>query len=316
MFKDPMRSPVVREPGARLARRPTRSLRRSRRRSRTRTRYTSPVHASGRHGFPIRYLRAAPRPIRSRRRGTLKAAPRPGRALADPLARPRGCRRLVRRRDPAPRADLAAHAEPAADPARAPPRARGAGVALRLALELFLFRSLARASPATWLPAILFHYGLLLVLIVHLRFLFPTFPPWLLPFLRASGWATLALVAGLAWLLARRVAVDRVRRISAPSDYLHVVLLLAIALTGTALKRWWPTELHAVGEFVRGALTFDWQALPAHAGLIAHLVAALALLLCVPDLQARARPRHRLRPDLPPARPERSEAARVAPGRP
>ena len=161
------------------------------------------------------------------------------------------------------------------------PRSR-AGVALRLALELFLFRSLARASPATWLPAILFHYGLLLVLIVHLRFLFPTFPPWLLPFLRASGWATLALVAGLAWLLARRVAVDRVRRISAPSDYLHVVLLLAIALTGTALKRWWPTELHAVGEFVRGALTFDWQALPAHAGLIAHLVAALALLLVFP----------------------------------
>ena len=156
------------------------------------------------------------------------------------------------------------------------------GVAARLAAELLLFRSLARASPATWLPAILFHYGLLVVLIVHLRFLFPVLPLWLLPFLRASGWATLALVVGLGWLLARRVTIDRVRRISAPSDYLHLVLLLAIALSGTVLKRLWPAELHAVGEFVRGALTFDWHALPAHAGLVAHLAGVLLLLVVYP----------------------------------
>ena len=162
------------------------------------------------------------------------------------------------------------------------PRTR-AGVAARLAAELLLFRSLARASPATWLPAILFHYGLLVVLLVHLRFVFETLPPWLVPLLRASGWATLALVAGLAVLLARRLVVDRVRRVSAPSDYLHLALLLGIALSGAALKRLWLVDqLYAVGAFLRGALTFDWQPLPAHAGLVAHLVGVLLLLLVFP----------------------------------
>jgi len=156
------------------------------------------------------------------------------------------------------------------------------GVAGRLGLELFAFRSLARASLPTWLPAILFHYGLLLVLLVHLRFLLPALPTWLLPFIGASGWATGALVAGLAALLLRRVAVDRVRRVSAPSDYLHLVLLLAIAFTGTALKRLWPVDLYPVGAFLRGVFTLDWQLLPAHAGLIAHLSTALVLLAVFP----------------------------------
>ena len=161
------------------------------------------------------------------------------------------------------------------------PRTR-AGVAGRLVLELFAFRSLARASLATWLPAALFHYALLVLLVVHLRFLYPALPPWLVPFLGASGWATLALVAGLGALLGRRVLVDRVRRISAPSDYLHLVLLLAIALSGTALKRLHPVELYPVGGFVRGVLSLDWQPLPAHAGLVVHLVLALALFAVFP----------------------------------
>ena len=161
------------------------------------------------------------------------------------------------------------------------PRDR-AGVAGRLLLELFAFRSLARASLATWLPAVLFHYALLMLLVVHLRLLYPILPLWLVPFLGASGWATLALVAGLGALLARRALVDRVRRISAPSDHLHLVLLLAIALSGTALKRLWPVEVHPVGEFVRGVLALDWQPLPAHAGLVVHLVLALALFAVFP----------------------------------
>ena len=166
------------------------------------------------------------------------------------------------------------------------PRTR-LGVLARLAAELLAFRSLARANLATWLPAILFHYGLLLVLIVHLRFLYPALPPWLVPFLVASGWATLGTALGLGVLLARRVLVDRVRRVSVPSDYLHVVLLLAIVASGAALKRLWPVELHPVGEFLRGVLTLDWQPLWAagaapHAGLVAHLLLVLALLLVFP----------------------------------
>lgn len=156
------------------------------------------------------------------------------------------------------------------------------GVVGRLLLECFTFRSLARASKSTWAASLLFHYALLLVLIVHVRFVVPQFPLWLLPFLKLSGWATLGLMFGLGVLLLRRILVDRLRYISAPSDYLHLLLLLFIAGSGAALKRLWPVELHAVAEFLRGALSFDWQVLPAHAGLWLHLSAVLVLIAVFP----------------------------------
>lgn len=156
------------------------------------------------------------------------------------------------------------------------------GVAARLALEIFTFRSLARADKITWLASLLFHYGLLWLLIVHLRFVFESLPLFLLPFIRFSGWATLCFVAGLAVLLLRRLTIDRLRYISAPSDYLHLVLLICIGLSGTLLKRVWPTGLYDVGEFLRGAMTLNWMPLPAHAGLIVHLVLVLVLLSVFP----------------------------------
>ena len=156
------------------------------------------------------------------------------------------------------------------------------GVVLRLCVELFAFRSLARASKTTWLAAMLFHYGLLWMLIVHLRFVFRVLPGWLVPFIQFSGWATLCLVCGLAVLLVRRCVVDRLRYISSPSDYLHVLLLIGIALSGTLLKRVWPADLYATGEFLRGALTLRWVAAPDHAGLLLHLSLVLILILVFP----------------------------------
>jgi len=161
------------------------------------------------------------------------------------------------------------------------PRSLG-GVIGRLALELFTFRSLARADKVTWLASLVFHYGLLWVLIVHLRFVFETLPLALVTFIRFSGWATFFLLAGLFVLLLRRLLVDRVRYISAPSDYLHLVLLLAIAISGTFLKRVWPTDLFQVGEFLRGAMTINWAPMPDHIGVWVHLILVLVLLLVFP----------------------------------
>ena len=156
------------------------------------------------------------------------------------------------------------------------------GVAVRLALEVFTFRSLARADKTTWLASLLFHYGLLWLLIVHLRFVFESLPLFLVPFIRFSGWAALCFIIGLSILLLRRLIVDRLRYISAPSDYLHLALLLCIGLSGALLKRVWPTSLYDVGQFLRGAMTLNWMPLPSHPGLIVHLVFVLMLLLVFP----------------------------------
>lgn len=161
------------------------------------------------------------------------------------------------------------------------PRSR-LGVAGRLLLELFAFRSLARAERITWAASIAFHYGLLLVLIMHLRFVLSPLPLWLLPFIRFSGLAVIVMMLGLSVLLLRRFMVDRLRYISVPSDYLHLVLLLVIAASGTALKRLWPVDLYAIGQFLRGSLLLDWQPLPHSAGLWLHLAPVLLLIVVFP----------------------------------
>lgn len=163
------------------------------------------------------------------------------------------------------------------------PAPRGyAGVVMRLLAEVLLFRSLARANRTTWAASVAMHWGLLLVLVVHLRFLAPVLPLRLVPFLAISGWATLAALTGIAVLGARRALVDRMRYISVPSDWGHLLLLAAILVSGTLLKRAWPVDLAAVGRWLRGTLGFDWQPLPAHAGLLVHLGLVALLLLVFP----------------------------------
>lgn len=156
------------------------------------------------------------------------------------------------------------------------------GVIGRLILELFAFRSLLRANRTTWLASLLFHYGLLLILIMHARFMFEQIPAVLVPFIVWSAWAAAAMVVGLCVLLARRVFVDRLRYISAPSDYLHLLLLMAIALSGLALKRVWQVDTFAVGQFLRGAITLQWQALPDSAILVVHLLLVVLLIIVFP----------------------------------
>lgn len=172
-------------------------------------------------------------------------------------------------------------ASPLPIPLTPAPQSR-AGVVGRLLLELVLFRSLARASLITWVGSILFHYGLLWLLIMHLRLLFPQLPLALLPFIQFSGWALLAMMSGLLILLLRRCLVDRVRYVSSPSDYLHLLLLMAIGITGALIKRHWPADLYSTGEFLRGALTAQWQSLPDSASLMVHLALVSVLLLIFP----------------------------------
>jgi nitrate reductase gamma subunit len=164
----------------------------------------------------------------------------------------------------------------------APAPATRTGVFLRLLAEMFAFRSLWRGSRTGWLASVAFHYGLLFVLLMHLRFVFDQPPDWLITIIGISGIASGGMLAGLLVLLIRRCVVDRIRYISSPSDYLHLILILAILISGLLLKRIWPVSLYQVGEFVQGVVSLNWQPLPEHAGLIGHLLLVLLLILVFP----------------------------------
>ena len=92
------------------------------------------------------------------------------------------------------------------------------GVALRMAREVVLFESLFKSNKWIWVFGWLFHVGLALVLLRHVRYFQE--PVWfVVEFIQPFGkYASFAMVAGLAGLWARRFLVDRVRYISTPAS--------------------------------------------------------------------------------------------------
>lgn len=161
------------------------------------------------------------------------------------------------------------------------PVTRG-GVALRMLREVALFESLFRSNLWTWAFGWLFHAGLALVLLRHLRYFVEPVPAWL-AFVQPFGmWAGVAMAAGLAGLWARRFLVPRVRYISTPSDHLMIALLLVIALSGLAMTFVAHVDIVKVKAFILGLLWFDWQPLPGDALVAVHLALVAVLMLIFP----------------------------------
>ncbi len=154
------------------------------------------------------------------------------------------------------------------------------GVVLRMLGEITLFTSLFKASKPTWIFGWLFHFGLLLVLLGHLRYFIEPVWGWVAVAQQLGVYAGSGMLVGLAGLWLRRIVVDRVRYISAPSDHLMLALLIAIAATGLGMRTVSHTDIVALKGFVLGLLAFDWQPLPADGLLLTHL-ALVALLMMV-----------------------------------
>ena len=161
------------------------------------------------------------------------------------------------------------------------PTTRG-GVVLRMLREVTLFESLFKSSLWLWACGWLFHVGLALVAIRHLRYF--TQPVWgwvaaLQPFGIYGG---MVMLAGLAGLWTRRLFLERIRYISTPSDHLMLVLLIAIAASGLTMKYLVHTDIVGVKEFFLGLMRFDWQPLPADGLLYVHLTLVATLMLIFP----------------------------------
>ncbi|MCY3803304.1 MAG: respiratory nitrate reductase subunit gamma [Gammaproteobacteria bacterium] len=156
------------------------------------------------------------------------------------------------------------------------------GVVFRMIKELTIFESLFKSSKWTWLFGWMFHFGLLLVLLRHLRYF--TDPVWgWVVFLQPFGkYAAFMMLAGLAGLWARRIFVDRVRYISAPSDHLMLLLLIAIGVTGALMTFVEHTDIVALKAFFLGLFVFNWSALPPDPILIVHLSLVILLMVIFP----------------------------------
>ncbi len=156
------------------------------------------------------------------------------------------------------------------------------GVVVRMAKEVVFFESLFKSSKWTWLFGWVFHAALLLVLLRHLRYF--TEPVWFwVKWVQPFGlYAGFAMLAGLVALWVRRFAVERIRYISSPSDYLMLLLLIAIAASGLLMKFVAHTDIISLKAFVLGLIYFDWQPIPADPVLLTHLGLVLILMIIFP----------------------------------
>jgi nitrate reductase gamma subunit len=144
-----------------------------------------------------------------------------------------------------------------------------AGAIGRMGLEVLLFRSLFRNNRARlqdgrfvfgeakflWLGAMAFHWALLLVLLRHLRLFLQPVPAFVIALQKADGFfqlgtpelylSDLILLAGLGYLLLRRLSDPLVRFVSLFTDYFALFLLLGIAISGVLMR--YVTRVDVVG---------------------------------------------------------------------
>jgi nitrate reductase gamma subunit len=181
------------------------------------------------------------------------------------------------------------------------------GVAGRMALEIFLFRSLFRNISAEisdkrpvydsakwlWFFGLLFHWSLLIIVLRHLRFLIEPIAPWIAGLAALDGFFEIglptfylsdaAVLAGLSFLFLRRVILPRLRYISLVVDYFALLLLLGIVVTGLLMRHFYPADLLAVKNIVLGWVTLSPVA-PAGVGIFfyIHLFLVFTLLVWFP----------------------------------
>jgi nitrate reductase gamma subunit len=182
------------------------------------------------------------------------------------------------------------------------------GVLKRMALEVFLFRSLFRntraelkeglgiAYPSSkwlWLGGLAFHWALFLIVFRHLRFFMEPVPSLVsvlegvdgvfqigLPSLYLTD---LILVAALSYLCVRRIVFPQLRYISLANDYFPLFLLLGIALTGILMRHVIRVDVVLVKELTLGLVGFH-PVVPAGLGVIffIHLFLVCTLVAYFP----------------------------------
>jgi nitrate reductase gamma subunit len=182
-----------------------------------------------------------------------------------------------------------------------------AGVFVRMALEVLCFRSLFRntdlklvngrpvygSAKWLWLFGMLFHWSLLIIVVRHLRFFIEPVTSWVNGLSAIDGFfqigvpvlylSDVAILAGLTFLVLRRLFVVQVRYISLFADHFSLLLLLSIAVTGVLMRMVFPADLEQVKSLAMGWVTFAPH-VPKDASILfqTHLAFVCVLLVWFP----------------------------------
>lgn len=160
-------------------------------------------------------------------------------------------------------------------------------------VDMFTLRGLWQVNKCLWVGGFVMHFGLLLVLLGHVRTVTDYYFLWDLlnwgeaqqnQFSHIAGAAAaVLLIVPLIYLLGRRLS-GPVKWISTPEDYLLLLLLLGIAITGSHMRLLAEVDAQQLRRFLQGLIFLRWAPAPTSAGIafIYHFAFVQVLLIYFP----------------------------------
>jgi nitrate reductase gamma subunit len=172
------------------------------------------------------------------------------------------------------------------------------GVIGRMALEIFLFRSLFRnlktelsegangpklsyaSAKWLWFGSLVFHWSFLIIIIRHLRFFLEPVPYLVQLFDSIDGMLQIGLppvyltdaffLLAVTYLFLRRIIVPQVKYISLAADYFPLFMIMSIAISGILMRYFYRIDIVAVKELAIGLAQLH-PVLPAGIGVIFYV---------------------------------------------
>ncbi|MDI6710878.1 MAG: respiratory nitrate reductase subunit gamma [Thermoanaerobacterales bacterium] len=164
-------------------------------------------------------------------------------------------------------------------------------------IQLLTMWNVLKFDRGLWPGAFLLHFALINVLGGHVVGFYTLGEQfnWVAPRIITAEQSTAAsdflgtmfgliFLLALVWLLYRRFAVEKVKAVSATSDYLHLVLLITIACIGNYMRL--VPEAHMtyaeVREFLAGLFLFQPLPFPDNAFFLYHFLFVQILMIVFP----------------------------------
>jgi len=153
----------------------------------------------------------------------------------------------------------------------------------------FFSPGLFKTDRFLWFNAWVFHAALALILIGHIR-VGTDFPAlWAALGINADTMSTvvgtaagIVILITVALLTYRRIAIPRVQEITQSGDYFALLLLLAVILTGNAMRFQGHFDLNLTREYFASLIRFQASIPPLNAWFLAHYLLGQVLFLYLP----------------------------------
>lgn len=160
-----------------------------------------------------------------------------------------------------------------------------------IAYELLFFKTLFRSNRALWGGGWGFHVALALCIVGHVFGIVMLMHQFMMFGASATqseqlsmlfgGIAGLGMLVALLYLLYRRISIKEVQAVSDASDYLAVLLVISIVLTGNYMRFFMHVDLAEIRDYVGSLFTLS-PAPPANAMFLVHFFFVQLLLLYFP----------------------------------